>query len=141
MVFRMLGVCVVLSCRGGTVLFLRGGEGAVWKILGLADQQKEIQLCLAWLTGQIRVRFLTCMRLAAQQLHFKGDPLVPLQGTYSDKACFNWRNKVVPHFLEIVGVALENLLQRHKDTMPWQKRTFGLRPRSILFTPNQCASR
>lgn len=62
---------------------------------------------------------LTCMRLAAQQLHFKGDPLVPLQGTYSHEACFNWRNKVVPNFLEIVGVALENLLQRHKDTLPW----------------------
>lgn len=90
---------------------------------------------------QISQISLTCMRLAAQQLHFKSNPLVPLEGTYSDKPCFNWRNKVVPYFLEIVGVALENLLQRQKDTLSWQQRTFGLRPRSVLFTPNQCASR
>lgn len=107
------------------MLLPRGRGGAEWNILGLAEHQSNNQKCILIDQNNILelchcfLISLTRMRLAAQQLHFKGDPLVPLVGAYPDKPCFDWRNKVVPHFLQIVGVALENLFQRHKDASPW----------------------
>lgn len=47
--------------------------------------------------------------LAAEQLQLEGDPLVPLGRVDPDVAGFDGRDEVVPHLVQVVDVALENL--------------------------------
>lgn len=54
-------------------------------------------------------RWFTCMNLAAEQLQLESDPLVPAGGVDPHEPRLNRRDEVVPHLVQVVGVALENL--------------------------------
>lgn len=47
--------------------------------------------------------------MATKQLQLERDPLVPLGRIYLHKAGLDGRDEVVPHLLQVVDVALENL--------------------------------
>ena len=47
--------------------------------------------------------------MASQKLQLQRDPLVPLGGAYPHITRLDWWDEVIAHFLEIVGVALEDL--------------------------------
>lgn len=51
----------------------------------------------------------TSRNLAAKQLQLECNSLVPSGWIYPHKAGLDWRNEVVPHLLQVVGVALKNL--------------------------------
>ena len=52
---------------------------------------------------------LTHGKQAAQQLQLEVDPVVPLGGVYPHVPRLDRGDEIIPHFVHVVGVALENL--------------------------------
>lgn len=53
--------------------------------------------------------------LTAEELQLECNSLVPQRRVYPHEAGLDWRDEVVPHLLQVVDVALENLFQKRTN--------------------------